>query len=258
MITQFPELNAVLEGHAEAVRNILGDQYVGYYLQGSFALGAGDEQSDADFVVVTRVPPAGEVENQLRQLHEEIPSRPGIWNINLEGCYADAASLRALTGVGTRWLYVDRGNREMEWSAHDNTPHTRWILRHCGITVDGTSIQELVDEVPRAARVQEAARALPGLLDSIRDWANMDNAWTQRYIVQTYCRVLFTLETGEVASKRAALEWGQTTLPERWHALLAQVAEDRSLPWKPVDPPRPCSVALALEFAAFVEAGADE
>lgn len=81
----------------------------------------------------------------------------------------------------------------------------------------------------------------------------MDHAWTQRYIVQTYSRVLYTAETGKVASKPTALEWARSRLDPAWLPLLGQVAEDRAIPWKPVDPPRLGSMQRAYEFAAYVE-----
>lgn len=254
MITQFPELNDVLTELTETVRDILDGTYVGCYLQGSFALGGGDAESDADFIVVTTVPPAGDAEAQLRRLHDEIPTRPGIWNRNIEGSYADLVSLRDNARIGQPWLFVDRGHREMIWDSHCNTLHTRWLLRNHGIVIDGPPIADLVAEVPEQAMRDAAREALPGTLDEIRSWANLDHAWTQRYIVHTHCRVLYTAVTGRVASKPDALRWAAVNLDPAWGPLLAQVAADRLTPWQPVDPPRPGSMELACEFAAYVQA----
>lgn len=254
MTTPFPELNAVLAEFAETVRTILGGTYVGTYLQGSFALGGGDAESDADFVVVTTVPPAGDAEAALRRLHAEIPDRPGIWNRNLEGSYAPLGDLLDNARVGLPWLFVDRGHREAVWDPHCNTPHTRWILRNHGIVIDGPPPAEVVADVAEETLRDEARAALPGTLAGIREWADMDHAWTQRYVVQTYCRVLCTALTGRVVSKPEALRWAAETLDPRWRPLLAQVAADRLTPWRQVDPPRPGSMALAYEFAAYAEA----
>lgn len=254
MVTPFPELNAVLADHDDAVRDILGSTYVGCYLQGSFALGAGDLESDADFVVVCTVLPSGDAEAELRRLHDEIPSRPGVWNQNLEGSYADAESLRTIAGLGVPWLFCDRGHRELIWDEHCNTVHTRWILRNHGIVLGGPPVRDLVDEVPADVMRAAARAALPGTLSGIRAWADMDHAWTQRYIVQTYSRVLYTMVTGEVASKRQALAWAATFVDPVWRPLLSQVAADRGKPWQPVEPPRPGSMELACAYAAYVEA----
>jgi hypothetical protein len=42
MFTPYQELDALLADLVREVRDILGDTFVGAYLQGSFALGAGD------------------------------------------------------------------------------------------------------------------------------------------------------------------------------------------------------------------------
>lgn len=93
---------------------------------------------------------------------------------------------------------------------------------------------------------------LPEVLDDIRSWANLDHAWTQRYIVQTHCRVLCTAVTGRVVSKPEALRWAYEHLDPAWRPLLTQVSEDRLTPWRPVDPPRPGSMERAFELATYV------
>jgi hypothetical protein len=253
MHTPFPALDAVLSDLGQAVRAILGSSYVGCYLQGSFALGAGDLESDADFLVVVTEPPSGTAEARLRQLHGEIPTRPGVWNRNLEGSYADQVSLRTTAGLGVPWLFSDRGHRELVWDDHCNNLHTRWILRNRGIVLDGPPLTDLVDDVPAQAMREAARAALPGMVDGIRAWADMEHAWTPRYIVQTCSRALFTTVTGEVASKAAAVEWARAILDPAWLPLLTQVAAERGTPWRPVDPPPPGRMEQALAFAAHVE-----
>lgn len=252
MLTPFVELDALLTDLAASARDILGGTYIGTYVQGSFALNAGDLNSDCDFVIATTVPPRAARERELRDLHDDIPTRPGFWPRHLEGSYADAASLRTVDGLGTPWLFCNHGHRELIWDTHCNTPHTRWILRHHGIAVDGPPITSLVDEVPPAALRDAMWAALPTVLADITEWAPLDVAWTQRYIVTTYCRTLYTIRTAKVASKRGALEWALATVDARWKPLLTQAIEDRALGWDPAVPPRPGSLAETREFAAYV------
>jgi hypothetical protein len=253
MLTPFEELDAVLADLVGSARDILGDSFVGAYLQGSFALGAGDEHSDCDFIVATTALPRGRAEAELRRLHDDIPTRPGFWTGELEGSYADVASLRSVDGIGVPWLFCDHGHRELIWDTHCNSAHSRWILRRHGITVDGPPVTDLVDEVPPRALRQEAFRALPAVMTGLRGWAPFDVAWTQRYAVSTYCRILYTLHTAEVASKRHALDWARRHLDPRWGRLLTQVSRDRALGWNPADPPRPGSLEETHEFAAYAE-----
>ncbi|MGQ0837384.1 aminoglycoside adenylyltransferase domain-containing protein [Actinokineospora sp.] len=253
MLTPFEELDAVLADLTGSVRDILGDTFVGAYLQGSFALGAGDRNSDCDFIVATTVLPSGSAEAELRLLHDEIPTRAGFWTKCLEGSYADITSLRDVDGLGVPWLYCDNGHRDLIWDTHCNTLHTRWILRRHGITITGPPITDLVAEVPPEALRAAMRVALPELMAGLKTWAPFDVAWTQRYTVSTYCRLLYTLRTAEVTSKRGALEWALATLDPRWRPLLTQVIEDRALGWDPAEPPRPGSLEAAIEFAAYAE-----
>ncbi|WP_022871568.1 aminoglycoside adenylyltransferase domain-containing protein [Yaniella halotolerans] len=253
MFTPFPELNALLRDLNETAREILQDTYVGGYLQGSFALGSGDAQSDADFIIVTTETPSGQIEADLRRLHAAIPTRPGFWSDNIEGSYADADSLRGVGGLGKEWLFVDRAHRDMTWDEHCNNLHTRWILRNHGIVLGGPPTRYLIDPISEKAMREAARQALPGMLEGIREWADMNHTWTQKYIVQTYSRVLYTMMTGKVASKAAAIQWARSVLDSVWLPLLTQVAEDRATPWKPVDPPLPGNMQRAYEYAAYVE-----
>lgn len=253
MFTPFEELDALLANFVTAARDILGDTFVGAYLQGSFALGAGDEHSDCDFIIATTTLPHGDVEAGLRRLHDEIPMRAEFWAKHLEGSYADVETLRSVAGLGTSWLFCDHGHRELIWDTHCNSPHTRWILRNHGISLAGPPIRDLVDEVPPES-LRDAMRAeLPGLMASLRTWAPFDVAWSQRYAVTTYCRVLYTLHTARVASKRASLEWARENLDPAWRPLLTQVMEDRRRGWDPADPPRPGSIEAMNAFAAYAE-----
>jgi hypothetical protein len=253
MFTPFEELDALLVDFTGAVRDILGDTFVGAYLQGSFALGAGDRHSDCDFIIATTVLPGGTAEAELRRLHDQIPTRPGHWAGHLEGSYADTASLRGSDGLGTHWLFCNHGARDLVWDTHCNSPHTRWILHHHGITLAGPPIAELVDDVPAQALRDAMRTALPTLMADLDMWVRYDVAWFQRYTVTAFCRVLYTLHTGEVASKRGALEWARDHLDPRRRPLLTQVIEDRALGWNPADPPRPGSLDAMYEFVAYAQ-----
>lgn len=249
--TPFDDLNELLVDLVQQARAVLGEDFVGAYLQGSFAVGDADLHSDCDFLIPVRgaITPAQEA--GLRRLHDAVPLRGGHWATEIEGSYPDAAQLRDLRGTGAAWLYVDRGHRAMQWSTHCNTAVVRWSLRERGVTLVGPEPRTLVDEVPADLLRATVRRQLPGFLDGLLGWTSFDIAWAQRYAVSTCARMLHTLDSGEVTSKRAALLWALDALDERWRPLLAQVLADRDLPWD--DAPRPGSVAAAVEFARYAE-----
>ena len=51
--TPYPDLNVVLREFVTQVRNVLGANFIGAYLQGSFAVGDFDIYSDVDFLILT-------------------------------------------------------------------------------------------------------------------------------------------------------------------------------------------------------------
>jgi predicted nucleotidyltransferase len=251
--TQFSDLNDLLEEFVARTSSILEDNFVGAYLTGSFALGGGDIHSDCDFLVVTYGRITTEQERALRELHDEIPSRPGHWPHDLEGSYAPKPDLETLATLDEQWLYVDRGWREMHWSTHCNTEDVRWTLRERGITLTGPDAREFVCEVPPAMLRTKMRQLIDNFLPELFSWTNFDLAWTQRYAVTNICRMLYTLDTGEVTSKRAGLEWAKLNLPPKWHALLQQVLDDRELGWDPDDPPRDGSVQETIALLEYAK-----
>ncbi len=255
--TDFPRLNELLGELVADIRLILGDNLVGAYLHGSFALGAADLHSDCDFLVVTADRVTAEQERALRELHDEIPTRSGHWTRNVEGSYAPRADLQTLAALDKQWLYVDRGWREMQWSTHCNTEAVRWTVRERGITLAGPDPRELVHEVSADALRSRMRQLIESFLPDLFSWTSFDIAWSQRYAVATLCRMLYTLETGQVASKQASLEWAKGALTSRWRDLIQQALDDRVLGWNPDDRPRPGSVEATLAFAEYAMERAD-
>jgi predicted nucleotidyltransferase len=247
--TVFPELNELLGELVARAETILGDNLVGAYLTGSFALGGGDLQSDCDFLVVTQHQVTAEQERQLRELHDEIPTRDGHWPHDLEGSYAPRADLATLAALDEQWLFVNRGWREMEWSTHCNTEEVRWTLRESGITLTGPDPRELVAEVPADLLRSKMPSLIESFLPDLLSWTSFDIAWAQRYAVTTLCRMLYTLDSGKVASKGASLEWARNAFDTAWRDLIQQVIDDRPLTWN--DPPRPGSVEATIAFAEY-------
>ncbi len=253
VITPYADLDEVLAELLGQWRRILGEDFVGAYVQGSFALGSGDQHSDCDWLVATRGSLTDPQLAELRALHDEIPTRDGRWCHDLEGSYAPVDELSSVEHLGRKWLFNDRGHRALVWDDHCNRACTRWILREHGITLTGPAPGSFMPVVPAAALRTEAAASLPTLLDDLTPWIHIDTvAWGQRYAVVIACRTLYTLETARVTSKQCALEWALRTLARRWQPLLAQVRDERSLGWEPDRPPRDGEADTARMFIGYV------
>ena len=249
--TAFPELNGLLKELVDRTWSTVGDGFFGAYLTGSFALGAADLSSDCDFIIVLRDALTPDQEAAIRSFHDEVPTRPGHWTQNLEGSYAPLGDLETPMGLGKKWPYIDRGWRDMQWSTHCNTEDVRWTLRERGITLAGPNPHQFVAEVPADALRRMVKSSIGTFLPDLLAWTSFEIAWTQRYAVETIARMLYTLETGEVESKRTSLEWAKRNMSSEWSDLIQQVVDDRPVGWDPDDPPRPGSVEATLAFVDY-------
>ncbi|GAA4721094.1 hypothetical protein GCM10025782_18420 [Pedococcus ginsenosidimutans] len=229
--TGIAELDDVLAELAERARTVLGDDLVGVYLQGSFALGDADAESDCDFLVVTRTALDDQQWASLAAFHADLPHRAGTWNRHLEGSYAPVGQLADLDSVGQPWPYVDHGHDTLVPDAHCNTEVTRWILREHGVRLAGPPADTLLPAVPAAALQARMDADIPA---AVQAWERQERwfAWDTRYAPATMARMWFTRVHGTVASKKAAMRWLATQPEGRpWAALLEEAARSRGGPY---------------------------
>jgi hypothetical protein len=254
--TVYPDLNGVLTDLVTTAEAILGDNFCGAYLQGSFAVGDADPHSDVDFVIVTHTEVTDEQLAGLRAMHAWFPTESVAWAQHLEGSYIPRTSLRRLDPSRAPFWYVDNGSADLERSNHDNTAVVRWVLREHGICLAGPDLTSLVDVVTADdlrseihGALQEKAMELRAVTDSgDLPWS----AWLQPHVVLSYCRMLHSLTTGGVGSKRAAGLWALDALDREWAPLIQRALDDRPDPWLRVHRPAdPTSVTRTWEFVAY-------
>jgi predicted nucleotidyltransferase len=226
--TCFSDLNHLLTDLTASVQAALRDNFTGAYLQGSFAVGDADEDSDVDFLVATVDSLSHDEVTSLNGIHTALYEREGYWPKHLEGSYAPAAALRRFEPDQPMWHYLDNGSRQLELSNHDNTNVVRWSLREHGIILAGPPSSELVDEVP----IETLKREIGAV---VQNWGNellarpdsLNDAWRQPYVVLSFCRMLHSLASGRVESKLAGGRWALTALDARWRGLIERAQAKR-------------------------------
>ena len=248
MKTPFPELDDVLDRFVAGARDALGDNFLGAYLVGSFAVGDADEYSDVDFVVVTR----GELTEQaaLQRLHGELYELPTTWAQHLEGSYASQDQWRAVDPTRRPFLFLDNGARELVDDPHCNTALVRWVLREHGIVLAGPPPNQIIAPVDPDDLRTEARAIMREFIDWALAWTKVSR-WAQPYTVLSFCRMQYTLVHAEIVSKRRAGEWAMRELDPRWRSLIQAALDDRPDPWLRVhQDASPESVAETLSFIA--------
>jgi predicted nucleotidyltransferase len=219
--TPYPELNAVLAELVAGIRSALGNSFVGAWLQGSFAIGDFDRDSDADFVVAVRDELSDAEVDALQLLHERVYNLDAEWAKHLEGSYFPLAILRDYDRDATPRWYLDHGSSSLIRSTHCNTLVVRWIVRERGVTLAGPAASTLMDPIPPDALRRE-------VIDTIRWWgaqilANPDeyrSRFYQGFVVLNYPRMLHDLAEGHPGSKRAGAEWAKRALGAEWSGLI--------------------------------------
>jgi predicted nucleotidyltransferase len=237
--TSHAEVDSLLAILLEEVQAVLGEQFIGMYLDGSLASGDFDAASDIDFVVVTREDITGELFLRLQAMHDRIAALDSPWAIQLEGSYVSLPAIRRYDPEHALHPNIERGLGErLKWVDHNEPWNVhRSVLRERGITLLGPAPCSLVDPVS----AQELRAAMLVLLNG---WAQniLDNPQViarrgyQSYVVLSLCRVFYTLQTGQVASKPSAAAWAEENLAERWIPLIDRAWEGRHHPELPADP----------------------
>ena len=224
------ELNAVLHELVTGVQATLGGNFIAAYLQGSFAVGDWDTDSDVDFLVAIDHDISDAELPALQTMHGRLYDLDSLWAKHLEGSYFPKESLRHFDPAA-QFLYLDNTSRELIRSSHDNTLVVRWVVREYGIALAGPDPVELIAPVCADELRREVSATM-------QDWATdifagryqLSNRWAQPFAVLSYCRMLHTLQSGRVASKPAGAQWAKSALDRRWVALIERAWEERPNP----------------------------
>jgi Aminoglycoside adenylyltransferase, C-terminal domain/Nucleotidyltransferase domain len=225
--TPYPAVNEALGEFLAHARAILGPHLRGVYLVGSLAVGEFDPtESDLDIIVVTDDALPDDLIAALRELHTQFGSSPSPWARRLEAVYVPQGDLRAPAPVNARYPQVERDRPffveplEPGWSVQ------RYTLREHGVVIAGPEPCQLLDPVdPDEMRREGAIIASTWLEQAEHDPSWLDWARPRPYfafVIATLCRLLYTLETGAVASKPSATRWAQQTLGHEWAGFIAR------------------------------------
>jgi hypothetical protein len=235
MLTGYDDVDHVLGWFLERVRALFGVEFVGMYLYGSLALGDFDSaNSDIDFVVVADAEYDSGVIEALRDMHAAFEGSGSPKAGRIEAVYTDREGLRRFPASDNAYPQVeaDRGffvePLEMGWIFQC------WTLRERGVVLAGphpsTTIPPLDPDALRRAAApvalmwQRAAREDPTWIPWLRDRPSMS------FVVLTLCRLLYTLDTAQVASKPAAARWAQHHIDIMWSKLIDRATAGKYTP----------------------------
>jgi predicted nucleotidyltransferase len=214
-----PEVDRILGTLLDRVRQVLQDRFVGMYLYGSLSLGDFDpESSDIDFLVVTASEiPAGELDD-LAAMHAELKAGGEPFADRLEGSYIPRADLRRYDP-----RHSDHPSIGVDWDFGIGKHGWNWVLeratvRDSGIVLAGPPPEDLIDPVRPAELKNAVRRLLQDFWEPLGEPEWLELAAYQAFAILTMCRALYTLSTGELATKPQAAHWAAAALGDPWAA----------------------------------------
>lgn len=252
--TPYLELNHVLCNLVESAQEILRKNFIGAYLQGSFAVGDFDIHSDVDFIIVTETEVSDDQIPNLQVMHEHIYRLDSSWAQHLEGSYFPRGILLHHSRRGEKLWYLDNGSRSLIKSDHCNTIVVRWVVREKGITLAGPPPDTLIEPMSTEVLRAEIMETITGWGQEIIDNPNrFSNHFYQTYIVLNFSRMLHDLHTGRPGSKRAGAEWAKINLDPSWHGLIDRTWNGRPKPEISVrQPADPKDFESTLKFVRYI------
>lgn len=235
--TIYPRLNHVLTQLTEKIQTVLSQDFVGAYLQGSFAIGDFDTQSDVDLIIVVeRELSASQVE-QVQSIHTSIYKLNNRWAKRLEYSYFPKKLVKRVKlpiyyhmPRNLLW-YFDNGSPQIAQSTHCNTVVVRWTLREKGVVLAGSHPSTFIDPIPTEILRTDIYETLVGWGKEILEKPEVfQNRFYQSYLVLNYSRMLCDLHLGEAGSKLRGINWAKKMLDDAWIPLIDFCWEERKDP----------------------------
>src|SRR6266498_35334 len=249
--TPYPEVSEILDVLLSNVKEILQDQFVGIYLFGSLANGDFDDYSDIDVLIITAREISDHKFDLLKEMHERIQKIDSPWAIQLEVSYIPINALRRYDPNNNQHPHLDRGTGEkLHVMKHDaDWVVQRHILRERGIALVGPEPKTMIDFVS-ADDLRKAMQ--PILFEWYASLLKEPNPFRSRgqqsFNVLSLCRILYTLQMGEVVSKVAATRWAKEVLNSRWIPLIDRALIGRK---NPTSEPLPEDVSETLAMIRY-------
>ena len=252
--TPYEELNQVLVELVSRIQRIMNNDFIGAYLQGSFAVGGFDQHSDVDFIVAVENELTSNQVDALQVMHDQVYQLDSEWAKHLEGSYFPKEILRHSSKKGLDLWYLNHGARSLVRSDHCNTILVRAIVREKGVALAGPPPETLVNpisvELLRADIFETLTKEGKEILD---DPERFNNRFYQCFIVLNFCRMLHDLHTGYPGSKREGAKWAKAFLDPAWTDLIDATWDGRPDPAKKVkEPADPRAFERTLRFVEYI------
>lgn len=190
-----------LERIAHDISGILRDNFLGFYVMGSFVMGDWDPQkSDIDFIVVTRKPLNKKESVEIGRLHLAL-SESDLGR-KLDGAYTYLEQLQQKR-FEERTGSVENHEFKANYPCHLSSDTILCLLQY-GKCIQGIPLEELSLSVSD----EELSQAAYDMLLEDADEIDREEGFQELYyILIDILRCIYTLETGELPTKPIAVAY---------------------------------------------------
>lgn len=200
-----PEFRGLCEEFAAGVRSVLQEKLYAVYIYGAVTFPETKHTGDVDFCAILVAPPTEEERASLLQLHGRLEREAPPVGTDLDGYY----------------LLLDDARRAAR-PHHLLFPEIvdeSWALHRAHMLAGRVAVLHGPD--PRTIFASPTREELDEALDGEFEYVKRHLADYPGYCVQNLCRLLYSWETGEVVtSKAAATAWASQRFPA-WRALIS-------------------------------------
>lgn len=213
------------------LQKVLGDNLYGIYIFGSLTYGGfRSKSSDIDCVAVINKKLNNQEFESLDNWYKRLLKKNYHLAKRLEMTYAVKNHLISSGVSKTPKFYNGKFSKKAESDA--NNPIVWLNIKNNGIAVFGPLPQKFVPNIS----YQILKDALKTESDYLRNHNEkyLKEDWSKIYVILTLCRILYTLKTKKIASKKEAVAWCLKNLPKKYHVLVSSAAKalPKAVSWK--------------------------
>lgn len=244
-LLNYPDIALLVDKLKSRILEALADNVVSIYLTGSLSYGGFEpKRSDIDLVVVLKRPANQEDLRRIEELHSDIEAGNPGWEGRIEVSYTPVDFFSSKTPPAEPRPYWN-GKLIPEAPYGNEWLIDTFNLRESGITLFGKDFAEISTEIT----VEDIQKAR--IRDFYQEWfpklsadENFADEHVRSYIVLHLCRILYTLETGKMASKRDSADWVKVNVFPEWTGLI-----DKAESWGYGD-----EMGMLIETKGFIRA----
>jgi len=206
------------------IQSILGPKLAGLYLEGSLVLGDFDPRtSDIDLTAALTGALDDREFSALQTMHAEVARDNPSWDDRIEVCYIPLDLLKSVKSRTGQIANISPGEPFHRLEARKEWLMNWYLIRERSQTLFGPPPKTIIEPITRAEFIESVK-------DHARAWdewvQGMKNRYAQSYAILSMCRALYSVRSGDQASKKQAALWAKAQLPE-WAAVI-----QNALDWK--------------------------